>query len=654
MIDNQALAIRLARVLNYNKHRIERALALFPEQTRPLFHAIPLLLHINHPDFPGYVEPGEVDVPFGLLHFTYRQEVQDALKTLFPDNAELIANPKSYWPTRSFIESLSLMGSIGTMAQSGKSDLDYWVCVDPRKVNDSNWDILQQKLTIIENWCWDVHHLEVHFFLSDITKVRNNDFGEADGESAGSAQPTFLKNEYYSTHIVLAGKFPYWWLAPANCTDAGYRKLVSYILKTKQPDPKMFMDLGNVERLEANEIFGAAIWQLTKAMDSPFKSVLKMAKLEVFMDHSDKRMPLCNVLKGRVHKGVSLTKDVRATDPYTLMFDTVMKFYEKTNPKWQELFKACLYIKSDCPLTDKKLAKVQTFKRKLVFDYVKSWGWDLEKVVNYDNVKHWSYQEVAQLGKQIHSFLIGCYRRLSTKLKGCDQLVSAEDMTVIGRKIESFYSLKEGKIQYLKRAFEEGLMQPEITITMELDLNFSTKQRWSAFRGRQHYQETKNPKNPCFLKDSSDPVDLVLWCIFNRIINDESEFFLLQSNLTASNEDLQELIGDALQDYQPIRVSEQCREQLLAPCQITHCLLVVNFSSHASVPEVETVRTIYLTSWGEVYSFGDIQAFEAIKSRFSLQEEPPKCLLFTPARNKRKILYREIEESTDFQFEKVM
>ncbi len=648
--DKQAIIIRLARVLRYNRNRIEKALTLFPMQHRPLFYAVPFLLHVNDPLLPGYVD--DPDIPFGLAYFSYRKGVQEALANLFPNLEDLVENPKPIWPKSCYIESLSLMGSIGTTSQSDKSDLDFWVCVDGQVVNGRKWDLLQQKLSLIEQWVWKHHKLEVHFFLSDIEKVRNNDFGAADGESAGSAQPTFLKNEYYLTNILISGKIPFWWLTPHDCTDEQYQTLYQDMQKGSDPDPKYFMDLGNIERMEVREMFGASIWQLTKAMDSPFKSVLKMAKLEVYLDNTDTRAPLCNILKERVHRGVNMDADARSTDPYALMFDVIMAYYQEKQPKFLELFKVCMYVKSACPLSQQVYEEGEDFKHRVLREYVKQWRWPEEKVLKYDKIQRWEFQQVSRLGQKIHSFLIGCYRRLSSQMQGKEQYISKRDMTVFGRKIESFYSAKPGKIQYLKRAFETGLMQRHITITMELDLNFDSKQRWSAFRDRPNYPDCVR-ENPSYLMQSSDPVDLVLWCIFNQIIDKRSDFHFLQSKLPISVDNLYELITDALMDFKPIRMSDLSRKTLLAPCRITHCLMVANFSSHSSVMDVETVRVVYLTSWGELYSFSGLNAFADAKARFINQEKPPVCRLFTPARNNRRALYQLIEAQTDFQFDKV-
>lgn len=650
MGDKQSMVIRLGRVMRYNRNRIERAKALFNEKKRPLFDCIPFLLQINHPEFPGYVDNPEL--PYGLLYYGFNRDIQVSLIKVFPKLHSVIADPKGFWPKKSAIESLSLMGSIGTIAQTEKSDLDYWVCYDGTKISEAQAQLLQQKLTNIEQWAWDRYHLEVHFFLSEIGKLRNNDFGTADSESAGSAQPLFLKNEYYATQINICGKMPFWWLVPPDCSNEQYDHLHKMFQSFGNPDPKFFMDIGNVEHLSGGEMFGASLWHMVKAMDSPFKSVLKMAKLEVFMDNTDMRMPLCNVIKHQVHTSENFDRNLRATDPYAVMFDTIIKYYQLKNAKFVELFKTCLYIKSDCPLSRSNELDTKSFKYQLIRDYVMSWEWKQNKIAHFDNLDNWSYKQVSRLGNSIHSFLIGCYRRLSSKVKGHEQCLSEQDMTVIGRKIESFYSAKDGKIQYLKRAFDSGLLQKEITITMELDLNYETKQRWSAFRGRQHYQNTV-VDNPALLKQSSDPVDLILWCLFNRIANEDTQFFLLQNQLTIREKDLTELLTGALKDFQPIKVSELPRDNLLNPTQILNCLVVVNFASHASISEVETVRVIYQTNWGEVYSFEKIDTFKKLEQRFSSQRKVPVCRLFTPERNDRDLLYNMVEQATGFPFDKI-
>lgn len=648
----QNLTIRLLRVLRYNKARTDRALSLLPKIQRPMFHSLPFLLHINHEDFPGFID--DPKTPQGICNYSFRPELKAALLKLFPKNAELIEEMRSIWPRRKLIESVMLMGSIGSIGQSSKSDFDYWVCLDRTKYQDEQWDLLHQKLRAIEAWAQEKHNMEVYFFPSEINDVRNNDFGEAGGESSGSAQGVMLKAEFYTTNIMVAGKAPFWWVMPDATNDTQYDKIIASMQGSDNPDPNWFMDLGNMEKLDLDELFGAAIWQISKAMDSPFKSVLKMAKLEVFLENAQQEQPLCNVLKKKVHNGGSGQDDTECIDPYALMFDQLISFYkERGSKEVVELLQLCLYIKSECWLSRPFRPDENNFKRQILAKYVEAWGWDKEKVKKLDRVKYWDFNEVSKLGKQIHAFLISCYRRISAKIEKQRQLVSVEDSTVIGRKIDSFYTKKEGKIVYLRRAFEEGLYLKAISVKAELELNNPGKKRWSAYRGKLIDWNDKEMGN-LFLRMNVDPVDLTLWCVFNRIIDSETKIYLSYTCEPLKAEDLKSLIDIALDIFPPIKISEIERDALLSPARILKCLIVINFEARRHNPDPETIRTIYLTSWGELYSVEGFEALDSLRMDLFDEEPAPDVFLLAPEGSNKKRLYEEFMERTGMEFENLL
>ncbi|XOV80188.1 MAG: class I adenylate cyclase [Aestuariibacter sp.] len=650
----QNLTIRLLRVLRYNKARTDRALELLPTKQRPLFHTLPFLLHINHPRFPGYIDSDAT--PFGICNYTFKPELKTALIKLFPENEELIEELKPIWPRRRLIESVMLMGSIGSIGQSVKSDFDYWVCIDEEKFAPESFELLNEKFLAIEQWADDYFGMEVHFFQSEINRVYNNDFGEAGGESSGSAQGSLLKAEFYTTNIMVAGKAPFWWLVPDSSNDAQYKKLYEALQKGDNPDPSWFMDLGNLERINIRELFGAAIWQISKAMDSPFKSLLKMAKLEVFMESVGSHQPLCNILKKKVHNGAKAPTDLECVDPYSLMFEQLVEFYqERGNDDVVELLRICLYIKSECALSRPFKEEDNHFKRQIIKNYVQTWGWSKEKIKHLDGIKHWEFLEVAKLGKQIHSFLISCYRRMSRNLEKNSQLVSAEDSTVIGRKIDSFYTKKEDKIVYQRRAFEEGLYLKAISIKAELEFNMPGKKRWTAYRGKLIDWNDKKLKS-LFLRMNSDAVDLILWCVFNRIIDSRTKIYLSYICEPLKEPDVKELIKHALELFPPIKISEIPRAELLMPSRILRCLIVLNFETRRHNPEPETIRTIYLTSWGELYSVEGFDALQSLRMDLFIEDEElrPEVYVYAPQGSNKKRLYEEFMERTTMEFENLL
>lgn len=646
------LKARLKPVLRYNKLRIERAVALLPGKKKPLFQVFPFLLHVNHPDFPGYVDAE--NSPYGLTNYSMREQLQSALREVFPQNEALLENLRDIWPRTRVIESILLMGSIGSIGQSAKSDFDYWVCIDGAKFSSRARRLLQQKLTLVEQWADEAFGMEVHFFLSEIDKVRNNDFGEASGESAGSAQAVFLKSEFYSTNILLAGKVPFWWLVPESTNNMQYRKLWDILQSAKDPDPKWFMDLGNVFQLVKAEIFGAAIWQISKAMDSPFKSVLKMAKLEVFLANIESEKPLCNILKKRVHHLERYSDYPSQVDPYAMMFEQLIDFYRKEDKQdIVELLQMCLYIKSECNLSRSVDEIERNFKWQIIENYVNQWGWSKSKIKHLDDFRNWDYSKVSGLGQQIHNFLIGCYRRLSAQIQEQTQMVNIQDSTVIGRKLDSFYSKKQGKIVYLKRAFDEGLLLSEITLRAELDLSSPGRKRWSVYRGHIHHWDDKHVPG-CLLKESNDPMDLTLWCVFNRIIDNNTDIMVTRGCEPITEDTIHRFVTQFMEMFPPIKISEIPRKKLLAPSRIVKCLTVINFESWPNVADVHTVRTAYQTSWGELYSVAGFEALEALRKDLFHSRRKPETYVQTHESPHKMRIFEEFKEKTHMDFENLL
>ncbi|MBN7818543.1 class I adenylate cyclase [Bowmanella yangjiangensis] len=645
----QNLAIRLLRVLRYNKARHERALALLPENKRPIFHVLPFLLHVNHPALPGFV--ADDDVAFGLTNYSLRESVVNSLKSVFPQQLSLFDDFRQLWPKQRLIDSLVLMGSVGTIAQSDDSDFDYWVCIDPQVVKPNARKLLQQKLQLVEQWAAQ-HDMEVHFFLSDIDKIRRNDFGEADGESSGSAQAVFLKAEFYTTNLVVAGKLPFWWLMPDKVNDKQYQELMNSLKPGEPPDPKLFMDFGNLQEMDSRELFGAAIWQIVKGMDSPFKSVLKMAKLEVFLENIQHKQPLCNLLKKYVHTGANPLAHQEYVDPYALMFDELIAHYQQQdNQQVVQLLQLSLYLKCGCTLSQETGDKHHSFKREMISRYVWEWGWSADKLRKIDNIASWNFSEKSLLSRQVHAFLINCYRRMSSRIAGQKQTVSQEDMTVIGRKLDTFYSKKTDKVEYLRSVFDDELYCR--TVSIKADPDTMLKRNWSMYAGDQISAKASTLRNE-HLKSSDNPIDLVVWAVWNRIMDSKTRIQLDYHTEPVTEEDLYKLVSKAEELFPPLRVSELPRQALLSPAKVTSCLVVLNFESRRLKPEVDTVRVIYSNSWGELYSQSGMQALEPLRRELGNDGLARLAHLLVPDGSHKQRLYDNFVMRTGLEFRHIV
>ena len=647
----QNLTIRLLRVLRYNKARIERALTLMPEKHRPLFHVLPFLVHVHHEALPGYVAPltsGET-VPFGINNYSFRPDVEQALQRCFPAQSHLFSDIKQIWPRQRAVDALVLMGSVGTIAQTDDSDFDFWVCIDGKRFSTTELTLLQQKLTAIEKWADNTFGIEVHFFLSEIDKVKQNDFGVAEGESAGSAQALFLKAEFYNTNIVVAGKAPFWWLTPEKTTEKQYQAIYNSLEKGGSPDVDWFMDLGHLERLDASELFGAAIWQLGKAMDSPFKSVLKMAKLEVYLANISHGQPLCNLLKKHVHRGAEAPGHVADIDPYALMFDELIAHY-KANGQAEDIavLQQCLYLKCGCTLSHPLVEGEQAnFKRKIMASYAKQWGWSRKLLAHLDNQQDWTFNERVQLSRRIHRFLLKCYRRISKEISHHQQVMDQKDMTVLGRRLSTYYAKKPDKIEFLRRAFDESLYCEKITIAMRQLKNGD--EVWSAYAG-DLLSKSGIIDDSQKVTQATSAIALMVWLVSSKIIDTNSKVYLDYNYGEVSELDLNDLLKHLCKYFPPVKVSSLPRNDLLAPERITACFAIVNFPTLRQKATVENVSILYTTSWGETFLRHGSDVLDTLW--YDLQEVTPKppCYVMVPRGNQQARILGEFLEANELNF----
>ena len=635
---------------HYNTQRTNRLLTLMPTKKSHVFHLLPFLLNVNIKGLPGYMD--EENTPSGIQGFKITNELSKALEKSFAGHPCLESIEDLVPQTRS-ICSLLLIGSLGTIAQNDKSDFDFWVCVFKDKLSLDELDLLQKKLSRIESWAEERWDLEVHFFITDIRMVRNNDFGQAGGESAGSCIGKLLKEEFYRTSIHVMGKIPFWWIVPANIDETTYARYKNVVRESKVVKPSLFVDLGLLSTITRDEFFGAAIWQISKAMDSPFKSSLKMGMLDVFIDPEVEIQLLCDSLKQKIHESEGSELILSDIDPYKIMVDTVLKYYQhKQKDDIFSLLQTCLFIKSDLEPNRLELHKDDlNFKERFFKEYIEQWGWDYQKLVNIGSFKSWSFNNVLALGNQVHNYLLKTYQNLSRLLKddpGSKQMITDQDLTVIGRKLDSFYSPKPAKVPFLKRAFETGLMQE--SLTFHFAPNKPKQFSWTLFRGQiGSSQLGQKDIKDSILKQGENPAEMVVWCQFNLILNKNTSIYLLPNPSPVTMADIGELAEVLLSGFTVKKISGIENEDLLQEAKRTKTLIVGNFSSHKSVRDVEVLTFILHNSWGEVYCYTkrgnpvtSIQESLAF-TNVPLAEVLSKTIIHVPKGPNRKILIDKIK-----------
>jgi adenylate cyclase class 1 len=603
--------------LAYNKDRIDKAFQISQVPTKIAVQAVPVFLNYNDKALPGYQETDKSYkvIPFFELTQDYIKATVSVAKNFSPPapahhyhhggEGSVLGKQEKY-----LIDSLMLMGSVGTVAQNEKSDFDYWVVFDESSLSREEHDFLTGKLRAIEEW-GDRNGIELHFFLTDRKMVSENRFGSADKESAGSSQAALLKEEFYRTAVHVTGKYPYWWVTPSSATDEEYTSAIQAVSKSLHMDKNRFIDLGNVHTIALKEFFGAALWQINKAMDSPFKSVLKMAMLESFISAEGEMTLLCDELK----KSVINPEAGLTADPYLVLINHLFGYYtKKKKPDVVELLRKCLYNKVHIKLlSDTESKEKLSYKETIMLSYVKDWKWHSGNVSEMNDYDNWNFDQMSQLGNQLHGFLLETYKNLTDNMKQREQhesMISEEDLTVLGRKIFAYYGKKMGKVELMKKASDDALKLESVTFAPAVQRG--KKPLWVVLRGNVLTNIARGEKvHHAEVKKGRVLPEVLFWLYINRVVGTGTFPHLVPSAMPVSLKEIQNLMKlfDEFIPYHPI--SSLPNSMLLRRAKTTRLIVVANFLSQSWAKTIEEITILFHNSHGESF-MGTFQGEEGI------------------------------------------
>ncbi len=602
---------RIARYLAYNNERKKKANAFAPAKATLLFQVVPFLLHSNYPDLPGYVD--DKACPYGIYYFKPEEAVDAELfRRFFPNSMALNSQTPSPFPEKPCIHSLKTIGSIGTIAQTDVSDCDYWISIRRDELGDNGMALLEQKCRGIEEWTMK-KGTETHFFLMDIEETREDRFeSAAEEESAGSSLKLLLKDELFRTHILVAGKMLLWWLIPPGLSDSGYQSFAEKLVQSNTINPDHFIDLGYLNAIPKEEIFGACLWQMNKALDSPFKSVLKFAYLELLFRNKEQNVLLfsdqvkCLVtFPEKQVSGATEKLPLTDIDPYLLMAREIVAFYQQdeTEGKRDNLIRQCLFLKTIEGLQSEKRKQKDGGGRATELTRLMS-NWQLlpDDAPHFLKFRYWKYRELLSFGTQIHDFLIETYKRLrwifTTFGEQTVVTITQRDISILGRKLFTFYEKKPNKVEYIRSISPDLMRRNDVTFHVT---RVSGVDYFYAFQGALDDNTIKESAD-LVIKRETDPVTLVTWLMVNNIVGRKTRLHLTKTFLPLSLVDLQQLTAAMMDFFPRVHFAHVSAEQLLCKERIERAFVVVNMGKEP-VRGSKTLKSTMISanSYGEYF-----------------------------------------------------
>lgn len=560
-IDRKVLATLRARFLQINAARIERALLGLSSRQQQVFRLLPLLFHVNHPLLPGYVSAA---TPAGLSGFEPDSELLG--------EAQRLARSFAYKPLRHRppqpILALFAMGSLGTVAQDESSDLDVWVCHEPT-LDASQLAELRRKCDLLQGWAAS-QGCEAHFFLVDPVRFASGERqAQLSSDDCGSTQHYLLLDEFYRTALWLGGRVPLWWLVPAY-EEHRYPDYVAALLERRFIRAEEVLDLGHLAQIPAGEFAGAALWQLYKALESPYKSLFKLLLVEVYASQHPQVQPLALAYKQAVYDG---RLDLDDLDPYITAYRAIEGYLaEHADRERLQLARRALYLKINRALSRPPRNRTKSWQRLLAERLTRDWGWDERCFAGLDGRKQWKVRQVLQERRALVNELTYGYRflsDLSQRLEAASP-ISGRDLSVLERRLQAAIGRKAGKVEAVNLGISPDMSEGSLTLLQGTDA--SGEPSWSLYEGSltsadcAHYAP---------LRRMPELVPLLAWGHRNGIIDGGTHISLHPGDSGLGEAELFGLLGELRQVF-PLPLGAVAEQALLDPATPRQVLLLIN------------------------------------------------------------------------------
>ena len=534
---NQAEAV-VKRFLTYNQHRLERTQLALTERQRVFLEVLPLLYHVNHEKIPGFVS---YECPCGVARYTPSKETLRAMAGV--SMGFQYQQRRSGYP---MVKSLFIMGSCGSLGHSGGSDLDIWLC-HRSDIEDEGLALLQKKAEAIEKW-GDQLGLEVHFFLMDAEKFKRGERNELGQEDCGSAQHQLLLDEFYRTSILVEGCYPLWWVVPSQNEEL-YEDFIYRLDQQGFINRDETIDFGGVGDIPAGEFVGAGMWQLYKAIGSPYKSILKLFLTEAYASSYPNVVALSMDLKNHIFND---DRPLDKLDPYLLLHDRLEDYMlERDEVSRLDLVRRCIYFKANIPMGSATRRK--HWKRDLMKPLIKQWGWTEGHLLHLDHRSQWTVHTVSEERKSLVNELIHSYKFLSQfgRQFQDETLLTAQDMTLLGHKLYATFDRKPGKVDFINPSISKDIQEEKLS----LHLNRQHVRRripqmtWSLYTGIVRPGGAQHP-----IKKSASLIELMAWCHVNEVMGKGTNIVMYQGRQHGQEYELKEIINSFHQMPKPSMV----------------------------------------------------------------------------------------------------
>ncbi len=508
------------RFINLNQARLQRIQSFLLARQRAFLDLLPLLFHQNHPLLPGFIS---LDTVMGIPNYTPNRQTILQAKS-FSKQFNYKRRALREYP----IQGIYLMGSVSSIAFTQHSDIDIWLCHTHDLLADEIRE-LQEKSTAIEKWA-DSLDLEVHFFLVDSEDfIKGGVSSPLSSESSGQTQHYLLLEEFYRTSIYIAGRTPMWWIVPPH-EESNYNFYVRHLREKRFISDHEMIDFGSLEAIPAEEFVTATLWHLYKAINAPYKSLLKLLLMECYASEYPNPNWLSLEVKKAVYQG---SFDLEAIDPYILIQKKIEKYLQSSDDIERLNFaRQCFYLKVMGDIQQKPDSKKSAVRQEVIHNITKQQDWPEYLLPLFAKTKQWDIKKATLENDIIIRQLKQCYRIISqfSNTHTNSYTIKHQDIQLIGRKLKSFLQKRPGKIDIITT--RSSIYNKENELSLIESRNQATRPVWSLYPGVAN--EASLQQATPFKKNAHSLVELLAWLVINGLYQQKLQLHIYSENYSLS------------------------------------------------------------------------------------------------------------------------
>ena len=575
------------KFLQQNQASIAFAYDIFTIKQADLFQLLPLLLHENV-EIPDI---GKVDneTPCGIYNYIPKAETQRIYRKYITTGETII--PKS---STSFINSLFSVGETGSIAQTRNNTMKFYICINKTHLSGNSIKLLKKKIEMITKMARTKFNINLFLYLIDIFNAKNNRFDELTFDSKNNLKGKFIKENFYQSMILIAGKLPLWSVLPTQISKKYYEKILKKI--SNIPTLSRYIDMGDIQFMEPNEFLSVSIWNAIDLIEKPFHSLLTIAGIEEYIDKNSKLA--CNQYKDTwMYSGMHLRPG--QNDPYFLRLNYLLNYYTKTKDKSSSnillrAFFLHLAIRQTSDIEDTLFG----LRKILLYKFMKTWKWNKEQIFSVGNFQNWEFADVIEFSEFIQKYIKNKHERISAIFanKFPDKEIFSEYSIAIINKIFVDFAQKENKVvKHLllskkKRSFNSFEIQ-------YIDKEKIKEEIWEL----SIYKSKLNKRSKESLAKTNSIENLLAWIIHNNLFHKNSSIQLLPNPTSITLYDIDRLYRELAIFFIPLLKKNGTFTQLTQPNKLAGLFVTVNLYESKNQEQLTEYTMIFLNTWGEMF-----------------------------------------------------